>query len=125
MAKKDILLIGIIVVVLAALTYLIYDQVFSDKDPSNEIVSNTLEDDYEEDSDVYDYDDPYESEGDEDYEEKIEDLEEQIQKLINKYGKGEKEFDAKNENDEISNDFFRLKQENEELQNALIEILER
>ena len=53
------------------------------------------------------------------YEEKIEDLEEQIQKLINKYGKGEKEFDAKNENDEISNDFFRLKQENEELQNAL------
>ena len=40
MAKKDILLIGIIVVVLAALTYLIYDQVFSDKDPSNEIVSN-------------------------------------------------------------------------------------
>lgn len=71
MAKKDILLIGIIVVVLAALTYLIYDQVFSDKDPSNEIVSNTLEDDYEEDSDVYDYDDPYESEGDEDYEEDL------------------------------------------------------
>lgn len=70
MAKKDILLIGIIVVVLAALTYLIYDQVFSDKDPSNEIVSNTLEDDYEEDSeDDYDYDDPYESEDDENYEE--------------------------------------------------------
>mgnify|MGYP000073452360 CR=1 FL=1 len=71
MAKKDILLIGIIVVVLAALTYLIYDQVFSDKDPSDEIVSNTLEDDYEEDSDVYDYDDPYESEDDENYEEDL------------------------------------------------------
>lgn len=69
MAKKDILLIGIIVVVLAALTYLIYDQVFSDKDATNEVVSNTLEDTYEEDSeDMYDYDEPYESEDENDFE---------------------------------------------------------
>lgn len=68
MAKKDILLIGIIVVVLAALTYLIYDQVFSDKDATNEVVSNTLED-YEEDSeDMYDYDEPYESDDETDFE---------------------------------------------------------
>lgn len=68
MAKKDILLIGIIVVVLAALTYLIYDQVFSDKDATNEVVSNTLED-YEEDSeDMYDYDEPYESDDESDFE---------------------------------------------------------
>ena len=68
MAKKDILLIGIIVVVLTALTYLIYDQVFSDKDSTNEVVSNNLEETYEEDSeDMYDYDEPYESDEETDF----------------------------------------------------------
>jgi hypothetical protein len=68
MAKKDILLIGIIVVVLAALTYLIYDQVFTDEGTTDELVSNTLQDEYEEE-DTYDYDEPYESEDDVNFDE--------------------------------------------------------
>jgi tRNA U55 pseudouridine synthase TruB len=53
MAKKDIILIAVIVVILAALSYVIYDQVFSDKGQIATVESNTLADHYEEEEDSY------------------------------------------------------------------------
>ena len=53
MAKKDIILIAVIVVILAALSYVIYDQLFSDKDQIATVESNTLADHYEEEEDAY------------------------------------------------------------------------
>ena len=53
MAKKDIILIAVIVVIVAALSYVIYDQVFSDKGQIETVESNTLADYYEEEEDTY------------------------------------------------------------------------
>ena len=53
MAKKDIILIAVIVVIVAALSYVIYDQVFSDKGQIATVESNTLADYYEEEEDTY------------------------------------------------------------------------
>lgn len=53
MAKKDIILIAVIVVIVAALSYVIYDQVFSDKGQIAIVENNTLADYYEEEEDTY------------------------------------------------------------------------
>ena len=53
MAKKDIILIAVIVVIVAALSYVIYDQVFRDKGQIATVESNTLADYYEEEEDTY------------------------------------------------------------------------
>lgn len=65
MAKKDIWIIGIIVVVLSAIAYIAYDQYFKEDDTASALLSeNTLADSYEED-DLYD--DTYTEEETDDY----------------------------------------------------------
>lgn len=64
MAKKDIWIIGIIVVVLSAIAYIAYDQYFKNEDTSEVLSENTLADSYEEE-DLYE--DDYLDEDSDDY----------------------------------------------------------